>query len=102
MEIDSTRRLIVDLSSLFDKKVFPDRPWSGRGYGRLRLDEPLARDLHGIMYEEVRRRLNEYHEIKAAGGDVVAAKLALNRATKIRQRVKGVIVEQGWEDRAED
>lgn len=54
------------------------------------------------MYAEVRRRLNDYHQIKAEGGDTTAAKLALNRATKIRQRVKGVIVEQGWEDRAED
>ncbi len=86
------------MSRLFDKDNFPDRPWVGRGYGRLRLDEPLAKDLRGILHDEVGRRLQEMHDIKNAGGDPIVAKLALRRANTIRERVTSLIREQGWED----
>lgn len=85
------------MSELFDKNVFPDRPWTGRGYGRIRLDEPLAHDLNGIMYEVIRERLNAYHEAKNRGGDPVVEKLALRRASKIKERVYNLIHEQGWD-----
>lgn len=84
------------MSELFDKQVFPDRPWHGRGYGRLRLTEPLAHDLYGIVTDEVRRRLSAYHEAKAKG-DPTVEKLALKRASSIKERLQGLINEQGWE-----
>jgi hypothetical protein len=86
------------MSRLFDKDAFPDRPWVGRGYGRIRLDEALARDLAGIMHDEVGRRIKEHHDIKNAGGDPLTSKLALKRANTIRERVINLIHEQGWED----
>jgi len=86
------------LSQLFDKQSHPDRPWNGRGYGRIRLDEGLARDLAGIMHDEVGRRLTELHAAKSSGADPLVPKLALRRANTIRERVVNLIREQGWED----
>jgi len=86
------------MSRLFDKQDFPDRPWVGRGYGRIRLDEGLAKDLAGIMHDEVGRRLTELHAAKNSGADLLSPKLALRRANTIRERVTNLIREQGWED----
>ena len=86
------------MSRLFDKQAFPDRPWTGRGYGRIRLDEGLAKDLGGIMYDEVGRRLVELRTAKEQGLELHPYKLALKRANAIRERVTNLIQEQGWED----
>jgi hypothetical protein len=86
------------MSELFDRQVFPDRPWKGRGYGRMRLDEPHARDLLGIMHDVVHERLHEYHQAKGSDTEL-AAKFALRRATELRKRVRNLIVEQGWQDK---
>lgn len=86
------------MSQLFDRQANPDRPWTGRGYGRIRLSEPLAKDLAGILHDEIGRRLREFHEAKETGEDATISKLALKRASTIRERVVGLIREQGWED----
>ena len=86
------------MSQLFDRQAFPDRPWSGRGYGRIRLDESLTRDLWGIMHDVIKQRLEEVHEAKRTDGNVVAAKQSLKRANAINDRVKNLMREQGWED----
>lgn len=86
------------MSKLFEKESHPDRPWSGRGYGRIRLDESLARDLYGIMYEVVNERLGLLHEAKRSGADTITLRASVKRANAIRERVKNLLAEQGWED----
>lgn len=92
----ANRSMAIDVSKLFDKQVFPDRPWNGRGYGRIRLDEGLAKDLSGVLYEEVHRRLGDLHDAKAKGEGEEEARLAVRRAVQLRDRVNNLIEEQGW------
>jgi hypothetical protein len=74
----------------------PDRPWVGRGYGRLRVDEPHAKDLLGIVNDELGRWIAAHKEAKLNGRDANAAKFAMRRASRLRDGVKAIIVEQGW------
>jgi hypothetical protein len=90
------------VSQLFDRESHPDRPWKGRGYGRIRLDESLARDLAGIMYDVVGERLTQLHDAKERGDDTTQLKQSLRRANAIRERVVNLISEQGWEDKTDD
>jgi hypothetical protein len=47
----------------------------------------------------VKRRLSEVYAVKHTGeGDLDTAKLALKRANAIRERVRNLLKEQGWED----
>lgn len=84
------------MNKLFEKDTFPDRPWVGRGYGRMRLDEALAKDLDGILYDEIQRRLEDVAYAQKHNGNVANAKHALKRVNALKERTRNMIREQGW------
>ena len=89
------------MSELFDREAHADRPWTGRGYGRLRLDENHFEDLYSILSEELDRRLTalrEAKEMELDRNEIQIRKFAANRVRQMRTRVFGVIQEQGWQE----
>ncbi len=91
----------ADVSRLFpDARPFPDRPWNRRGYGRIRITEPLASELYVTLNETIERRLDEMHTRRREGNEAEAESLKrrLRLLSTLRHFTHELIREQGWND----
>jgi hypothetical protein len=69
-----------------------DRPFDARPYGRVRMNEAMAREAARIFRDEIERLLEVKHS-EATGPSV---RHSLRNTEKLLQNVVGMMEEKGW------
>jgi len=74
----------------------PDRPWSHREYGRVRLTESLANELWTILNEQIDYLYDVKADDKEEGLPVTETNRRIRRTVSIRGLLHGMMHEKEW------
>lgn len=77
-------------------EILPDRPWSSREYGRVRLNEGLAGELMDILTSTIDGLHEDRILDKGLGRQVTDVNRRIRRVSQIRHMTHNMMHEKGW------